>query len=51
MQGMLLEIKLNKDGSMTVKKNITQLNSIFQLDKIIQSKEEKIKFQDVKITS
>ena len=51
MQGMLLEIKLNRDGSMTVKKNITQLNSVFQLDKIIQGKEEKIKFQDVRITS
>ncbi|MBU0998776.1 CapA family protein [Patescibacteria group bacterium] len=46
MQGMLLELKLYRDGSMTVKKNITQLNSAFQLDKIIQGKEEKVKFQN-----
>jgi poly-gamma-glutamate synthesis protein (capsule biosynthesis protein) len=45
MQGMLLEIKLNRDGSMSIKKNPTQLNSAFQLNKIIPAKEEKIKFQ------
>lgn len=43
MQGMLLEIKLNRDGSMTAKKNTTQLNSAFQLEKIIEGKEEKVK--------
>ena len=45
MQGMLLEIKLSKDGSMAVKKDITQLNSVFQIEKVIQGKEEKVKFQ------
>ena len=42
---MLLEMKLFKDGSMTVKKDITQLNSVFQISNIIQGKEEKVKFQ------
>jgi len=31
-----------------VKKDITQLNSVFQLNKIIQGKEEKVKFQEIK---
>jgi len=44
MQGMLLQIKLFKDGSMTAEKDSTQLNSAFQLDKIIKGKEEKVKF-------
>jgi poly-gamma-glutamate synthesis protein (capsule biosynthesis protein) len=48
MQGMLLEIKLNKDGSMTVKKDTTQLNSAFQLEKLIPGKEEKVVFQTIK---
>jgi len=41
MQGMILEIKLNRDGSMAVRKNVTQLNSVFQLEKITQGIEEK----------
>ena len=45
MQGSLLEIKLNRDGTMTVKKNTVKLNSAFQPDQIIKGKEEKIKFQ------
>jgi poly-gamma-glutamate synthesis protein (capsule biosynthesis protein) len=45
MQGMLLEIKLNRDGNMSVKKNIIKLNKFFQPDKIIIGKEEKIKFK------
>jgi D-alanyl-D-alanine carboxypeptidase len=45
MQGLLLEIKLSRDGSMTVKKYTTQLNPAFQLDKILVGKEEKLKFQ------
>ncbi len=45
MQGMLLEIKLNKNGSMSTTKNIVKLNSVFQPDKIIKGKEEKIKFE------
>jgi len=48
MQGMLLELKLYRDGSITVKKDTTQLNSVFQLNKIIQGKEEKVKFQEIK---
>jgi gamma-polyglutamate biosynthesis protein CapA len=44
MRGMLLEVKLYKDGSMTVKKDATQLNSVFQLNKITEGKEEKLKF-------
>jgi D-alanyl-D-alanine carboxypeptidase/poly-gamma-glutamate capsule biosynthesis protein CapA/YwtB (metallophosphatase superfamily) len=42
MQGMLLEMNLNKNGEMTVTKNIVKLNSIFQPDKIIPGKTEKI---------
>jgi hypothetical protein len=48
MQGMLLEVKLNRDGSMSVKKDITQLNPVFQIEKVIPGKEEKIKFQEIK---
>jgi len=44
MQGMLLEIKLYKDGSMTVTKDPTQLNSLFQLEKISKGAEEKVEF-------
>src|SRR3989344_4223785 len=44
MQGLLLQVKLWKDGSMDVKKNTTYLNSVFQLDRITEGKEEKIKF-------
>jgi D-alanyl-D-alanine carboxypeptidase/poly-gamma-glutamate capsule biosynthesis protein CapA/YwtB (metallophosphatase superfamily) len=51
MLGMLLELKLNRDGSMTVKKNTVQLNSAFQPDKIIKGQEEKVKFQETKTTS
>ena len=48
MQGMLLQIKLSKDGNMTVQKNAMQLNKVFQPDKIIKGKEEKIKLQAIK---
>ena len=44
MQGLLLQVKLWKDGSMDIKKNITYQNSFFGLDRIIEGKEEKIKF-------
>jgi poly-gamma-glutamate synthesis protein (capsule biosynthesis protein) len=44
MEGMLLKIKLNRDGSMTVQKNGTKLNSVFQIEKLTLGKEEKIKF-------
>lgn len=42
MQGLLLQVKLWKDGSISIKKNTTYLNSAFQLDKVVESKEEKI---------
>ncbi|MFA5095369.1 MAG: CapA family protein [Candidatus Paceibacterota bacterium] len=45
MQGMLLEIKLNRDGSMSIKKNTVKLNKFFQPDKIILGKEEKVVFE------
>ena len=45
MEGMLLEITLNKDGSMTTKKNTVKLNKVFQPDKVILGKEEVVKFQ------
>lgn len=45
MQGMLLEIKLSKDGSMTSKKNTVKLNRVFQPSGVIEGKEEKIKFE------
>ena len=48
MKGMLLEIKLYNDGSMTDKKDTVQLNSAFQPNKIIYGKEEKVKFQIIK---
>ncbi|MFA5936851.1 MAG: CapA family protein [Candidatus Paceibacterota bacterium] len=44
MQGMLLELKLNKDGNITIKKNTVKLNKFFQPNTIIKGKEEKIKF-------
>lgn len=45
MQGMLLQIKLNKDGSMLVQKNTVQLSRSFQPDKIIKGVETKIKIK------
>ena len=45
MQGMLLQIKFNRDGSMSVTKDIVKLNKFFQPDKIIVGKEEKIIFK------
>ena len=50
MQGMILELKLYRDGSLTVKKDITELNSAFQISKVVKGKEEKIKFQTQKPT-
>jgi hypothetical protein len=48
MQGMLLEIKLNRDGTMSINKNIVKLNKIFQPETIIKGREEKIKFVIIK---
>ena len=45
MQGMLLQIKLSKDGSILVQKDTLQLNKIFQPDKIIKGVETKIKMK------
>jgi hypothetical protein len=45
MQGMLLKIKLYKDGSMTDEKDTVKLNSAFQPEKIIEGKEERINLQ------
>ena len=49
MQGMLLELKLYKDGSVKIKKSTVKLNKLFQPDKIIFGKEEKVKFQTPKV--
>ncbi len=46
MQGMLLELKLKKDGSLSATKNIVKLSKAFQPEKIIKGKEEKVKFQE-----
>jgi poly-gamma-glutamate synthesis protein (capsule biosynthesis protein) len=48
MQGMLLEIKLHKNGLMETTKNIVKLNSSFQPDQIIKGKPERVKFEDKK---
>ena len=45
MQGMILEIKLSKDGNISIKKNIIKLNRFFQIEKMITGKEEKINFE------
>jgi D-alanyl-D-alanine carboxypeptidase/poly-gamma-glutamate capsule biosynthesis protein CapA/YwtB (metallophosphatase superfamily) len=49
MEGMLLELKLSKDGSISATKNIVKLSSFFQPDSVVLGKEEKIKFEDNKI--
>ncbi|HEY5038905.1 MAG TPA: CapA family protein, partial [bacterium] len=45
MQGMLLNIKLARDGSITARKDTVKLNGAFQPDTIVKGKEEKVKFQ------
>ncbi len=45
MEGMLLEIKLEKDGNMSITKNIVKLNNFFQPAEIIKGVEEKIEFK------
>ncbi len=44
MRGMILEIKLNRNGSMIVRKDATEQNSVFQIGKITTGKEEKFEF-------
>ncbi len=46
MQGMILNIKLGRDGSITAQKDTVKLNSVFQLDQIIKGVEEKVKFSN-----
>ncbi len=48
MQGMLLNIKLNRDGGMSVRKDIVKLSKAFKPETIIKGKEEKIKFAETK---
>jgi len=45
MQGMLLNIKLWRDGSMDLRKDTVKLNKALQPDTVIKGKEEKVKFQ------
>ena len=47
MKGMLLEMKLNKEGEMIIKKNTVHLNNFFQPEKITLGKEEKIKLKEI----
>jgi hypothetical protein len=44
MEGMLLEIKLYKNGEMTTKKNVIKLTKFFQPDKLIEGKPARIDF-------
>jgi D-alanyl-D-alanine carboxypeptidase len=45
MQGLNLQIKLGRDGTMTAQKNTVKLSPYFQPQKIIEGKEEKIIFK------
>ncbi len=45
MQGGLFEVKLWRDGTMDLTKNIVKLSRAFQPEKIIPGKLEKVKFQ------
>lgn len=47
MKGMLLEIKLYKDGGMKIKKDTVKLTKVFQPEKVIEGKEEKVKFETI----
>jgi poly-gamma-glutamate synthesis protein (capsule biosynthesis protein) len=44
MQGMLLNLKLWRDGSINIRKDIVKLNNALQPDTIIKGKEERVKF-------
>jgi len=43
MQGLLVQIRLDKQGGMSVTKNITKQNKFFQIERIVLGREEKIK--------
>ncbi len=47
MQGMMLNVTLKKDGSMTIRKDISKQNRSFKPDTLIKGKEEKIKFAEL----
>lgn len=44
MEGMLLNMKIWRDGAVSIQKNIVKLNSVFQPDRVIMGKEERVKF-------
>lgn len=48
MEGMLLQLKLWKNGDLTLSKDKVKLNNVFQPDKIIEGKEENIEFSKIK---
>jgi hypothetical protein len=48
MQGMLLYVKLNRDGSMSIRKDTVKLSKAFKPETVIKGKEEKVKFQVIK---
>jgi len=45
MQGLLVQMRLYKNGDMSIVKNTTKQNSTFQIDKIIPGKKEDIKIK------
>lgn len=48
MEGMLLQMKIWRDGNLTISKDTVKLNNVFQPEKIIKGKEEKIDFSKIK---
>ena len=51
MQSMILEVTLNRDGTMSTKKDTVQLSPYFQPSITVKGKEEKVKFQEIKNTT
>ena len=47
MQGMLLQIKLYKNGAMTDKEDTLNLSNVFQPQKVIEGPEQKVQFETV----
>ena len=45
MQGMMLDMKLHRNGDMSVRKNTVKLNNLFQPESIIFGKEQKLNFE------
>lgn len=45
MQGMLLEVRINKDKTISIKKHTVKSSRVFQPEKIIFGKEEKLKLK------